>query len=176
MTPIHVLNHAKLFGLFVAGSFALAAMVQAAELQPAGPMTAIPAAGQQIASFCGACSNSDHDACGGQSNGWSCCSSGCSDDKMQCHNVTSCDKLAGIGNRSGISLAIGLKTDAAVPALPVIRAQSNACTTWYNNLQAQISAHNSECSGTLSESQVAYCNNQAQRLNSERARYNAECG
>lgn len=96
-------------GLFAAGLLMLAMAAQAAELQPAGPMTAIPETGQQIASFCGACSNSDHSACGGQSNGWSCCKSGCSDGKMQCHNVASCDELAGSLIRFGSNVALRLQ-------------------------------------------------------------------
>ncbi len=59
-------------------------------------MSIKPGKNTETASFCGACSNSDHSACGGQSNGWSCCSAGCSDSKMQCWNVVSCDKVSGI--------------------------------------------------------------------------------
>ena len=132
MTPNSLFRVAA--GVSAAGILMLSVHAQAGEILPQGPMTAIPAASQQIASFCGACSNSDHDACGGQSNGWSCCKSGCSDGKMQCHNVASCDQLAGIGNRSQTGLAFRLGRDAPVSVLPVIRIQSDACTNWYNNL------------------------------------------
>ena len=174
MTPKSLF--ATIAGLCVAGVFLLTAGTLAGEIQPSGPMTAIPAASQQIASFCGACSNSDHDACGGQSNGWSCCKSGCSDGKMQCYNVTSCDKLAGIGNGSKIDLAFRMKPDLAAPALPVIRVRSDSCTNWYNNLQNRISQYNAECAGNLSESQAAYCNSRAEQLNAESAQFNSQCG
>ena len=95
-------------GVSAAGILMLSVHAQAGESLPNGPMTAIPAASQQIASFCGACSNSDHGACGGQSNGWSCCKAGCSDGKMQCYNVVSCDKLAGTEAGFGAGFALQL--------------------------------------------------------------------
>lgn len=67
----------------------LVSLSQSAALQSMRRDTA-----ENTTSFCGACTKSDHDACGGQSNGWSCCSAGCSDGKMQCWNVVSCDKIA----------------------------------------------------------------------------------
>ena len=174
MTPNSLFRVAA--GVSAAGILMLSVHAQAGEILPQGPMTAIPAASQQIASFCGACSNSDHDACGGQSNGWSCCKSGCSDGKMQCHNVASCDQLAGFSNRSAFNLAMRLMLQPPAPVPSVVQVQSESCTNWYNNLQARISQYNSECSGTLSESQAAYCNSRAQQLNAESAQFNSQCG
>lgn len=43
-------------------------------------------------SFCGACTN--HDDCGASD--WRCCANGCSDGKMQCWKVASCDEISAL--------------------------------------------------------------------------------
>ena len=150
----------------------------------AASLSAVKAVGPQISiwlklgknttSFCGACSNSDHDACGGQSNGWSCCSSGCSDSKMQCWNVTSCDKIAALGNGSPPNAQNG--SDRELRREPVTVAQSDQCTNWYNNIQSEQSSYNYQCSGELSQSQYDYCANWQSQINSEVSSYNSQCG
>ena len=128
-------------------------------------LTFKPSKEVEIASFCGACSNSDHGACGGQSNGWSCCSSGCSDSKMQCWNVVSCDKISDLNftpqqqNKSNMTIIA-----------------NSHCSNWYSNIQAKVNRYNSECSGTLDEAQYDYCRNRGNQLESEIASYNSQCG
>lgn len=124
-------------------------------------------------SFCGACSNNDHSACGGQSLGWSCCSSGCSSSKMQCWNVVSCDKIANLGNQLDLKIQSDRKYYPEIS--PKIVAQSSQCTAWYNNIQATQSSYNSQCSGTLSQPQYDYCQSWLHQINSDVAAYNNQC-
>ena len=128
---------------------------------------------ERTASFCGACSNNDHSACGGQSLGWSCCSSGCASGKMQCWNVVSCDKIANLKN--GEEEKIQSDRIYTPDFSPQILAQSNQCSNWYNNIQSTNSSYNSQCSGTLSQAQYDYCQNWLYQINSNVAAYNSQC-
>lgn len=125
------------------------------------------------ASFCGACSNNDHSACGGQSLGWSCCASGCSNSKMQCWNVVSCDKIANFGKNLNQKIQSDRKYYPEIS--PKIIAQSSQCTAWYNNIQATKSSYNSQCSGTLSQSQYDFCQSWQYQINADVAAYNNQC-
>lgn len=127
----------------------------------------------RTASFCGACSNSDHSACGGQSLGWSCCSSGCSGSKMQCWNVVSCDKISQLGIDDEEKIQSDRKDFPLFT--PQYLAQSNQCSYWYNNIQATQSSYNSQCSGNLSQSQYDYCQSWQYQINSDVAAYNNQC-
>ncbi len=115
----------------------------------------------EVASFCGACSNSDHDACGGQKQGWSCCSAGCTGGKMKCWKVTDCNKISGLD-------------DGLDPS--ILLAQSDYCNAWYSNIQAELSSYNAQCSGSLEGAQYDYCARWADRINADIASYNSQCG
>lgn len=139
-----------------------------------GPQMSIwQKSGTNTASFCGACSNSDHDSCGGQSNGWSCCSSGCTNSKMQCWNVTSCDKIAGLEFDPRQQPRPGLATAPHPPK--TILAQNDYCSNWYNNIQAELDSYRYQCSGDLSQSQYDYCVSWQSQINNEVSSYNSQC-
>lgn len=127
----------------------------------------------RTASFCGACSNNDHSACGGQSLGWSCCSSGCSGSKMQCWNVVSCDKITKLGIDDEEKIQSDRKDFPLIS--PKLFAQSNQCSYWYNNIQATQSSYNSQCSGSLSQTQYDYCQSWIYQINSDVSAYNNQC-
>ena len=94
---------------------------------------------------------------------------------MKCHNVTSCDKLTR-NDRAARTLFAGMDKLAGGQTLQILFAQaSNNCASWYDSLQARLSSHNAQCSGTLSQSEVDSCNAAAAQLNAEVSQYNANC-
>ncbi|MEM7068613.1 MAG: hypothetical protein AAF478_06985 [Pseudomonadota bacterium] len=131
----------------------------------------------KTASFCGACKNSNHGACGGQSNGWSCCSDGCTGGTMKCWQVVSCDKISAVPNQSYIKVALGdlLAESAKTKQAGQKKVASYHCTYLYNEIEAERASYEAQCFGELTQSQYDHCRYLRDRLNDKVARYNHEC-